>query len=681
MYSSFCNSPDASNFAERFHSYPSGGMNLNATSMHVDWQPMEPTNGQALKAAGNFSLTANFSFPQVHCTSNSKNSSAKKFGEEDNFRVLAFVQSGSTLNFSNGQHDMEKEKTTTSSPNRHLQTGNVKQLKQTSITDLMPKQHGKNQTEGDSKMFPSCQDHSRWPIPILTSNNKFLLDSSSSPLARDRISGLERGGVVSLSEEKRRSLIDNSSRLRDLHQGYRALQEKIALTGDVLDRDGLSCTQTSHGDNHGSPNATEMVNGCHEDQCGSLLVRQADRNADISDTSIVDSISHVEISPDDVVGVIGQKQFWRARRAISHQQRVFAGQVFELHRLIKVQRLFAASPELLLKSKLFLGKPSIAASPMKKKLQPDKVPEAPHFIGKLGDDPQKCNPDTNCLAENASAKPHLPSLNSDTNKIIDSQQPYYKTYLPNAPPESAATESRPAPWCFQPAPGNQWLVPVMSPSEGLVYKPCTGPCPPAAGFMAPIYGSCGPVNLSQAGGDFLNMAYGIPGSHQQGIGILPSNPPLGQTYFPPYGMPLMNHPVVSTGTVDRMNPFATSRQNGQANRFAEDMDVSIPSYQNSVNMSTQKSGANSYCAGNLHASKESELQASTASSGSERVHADALPLFPTAPIAHDSDQPEGARSAEQLTRVIRVVPHNPRSASESAARIFRSIQEERTQHD
>ncbi|CAL5388818.1 unnamed protein product [Camellia sinensis] len=32
--------------------------------------------------------------------------------------------------------------------------------------------------------------------------------------------------------------------------------------------------------------------------------------------SIVESISGVDISPDDVVGVIGQKQFWKARRAI-----------------------------------------------------------------------------------------------------------------------------------------------------------------------------------------------------------------------------------------------------------------------------------------------------------------------------------------------------------------------------
>uniref|UniRef100_A0A251U8E4 Uncharacterized protein n=1 Tax=Helianthus annuus TaxID=4232 RepID=A0A251U8E4_HELAN len=37
----------------------------------------------------------------------------------------------------------------------------------------------------------------------------------------------------------------------------------------------------------------------------------------------------------DVVGLIGLKHFSKARRAIVNQQRVFAIQVFELHRLIK----------------------------------------------------------------------------------------------------------------------------------------------------------------------------------------------------------------------------------------------------------------------------------------------------------------------------------------------------------
>lgn len=36
----------------------------------------------------------------------------------------------------------------------------------------------------------------------------------------------------------------------------------------------------------------------------------------VSENSMVDSICGVDISPDDVVGIIGQKHFWKARRAI-----------------------------------------------------------------------------------------------------------------------------------------------------------------------------------------------------------------------------------------------------------------------------------------------------------------------------------------------------------------------------
>lgn len=37
---------------------------------------------------------------------------------------------------------------------------------------------------------------------------------------------------------------------------------------------------------------------------------------DVSEASILDSISAMDISPDDTVGIIGQKHFWKARRAI-----------------------------------------------------------------------------------------------------------------------------------------------------------------------------------------------------------------------------------------------------------------------------------------------------------------------------------------------------------------------------
>ncbi|KAF5797012.1 putative protein EARLY FLOWERING 3 [Helianthus annuus] len=47
------------------------------------------------------------------------------------------------------------------------------------------------------------------------------------------------------------------------------------------------------------------------------------------------SLSAKHLAKRTVQGLIGLKHFSKARRAIVNQQRVFAIQVFELHRLIK----------------------------------------------------------------------------------------------------------------------------------------------------------------------------------------------------------------------------------------------------------------------------------------------------------------------------------------------------------
>lgn len=49
----------------------------------------------------------------------------------------------------------------------------------------------------------------------------------------------------------------------------------------------------------------------------SLQTKIVDQGDDLSETSMVESISGMYISPDDVVGIIGQKHFWNARRAIA----------------------------------------------------------------------------------------------------------------------------------------------------------------------------------------------------------------------------------------------------------------------------------------------------------------------------------------------------------------------------
>ncbi|KAI4381885.1 hypothetical protein MLD38_007909 [Melastoma candidum] len=101
----------------------------------------------------------------------------------------------------------------------------------------------------------------------------------------------------------------------------------------------------------------------------------------------------------------------------------------------------------------------------------------------------------------------------------------------------------------------------------------------------------------------------------------------------------------------------------------------------SHNASTQVSKVVSVSQHGSKSQKFSETQGSTGSSPMDPTKgASTLLLFP---VEQPSDKAAGETQSSDRPRgsVIKVVPHNRRSASESAARIFRSIQEERGPQD
>ncbi|KAG2316037.1 hypothetical protein Bca4012_066881 [Brassica carinata] len=317
---------------------------------------------------------------------------------------------------------------------------------------------------------------------------------------------------------------------------------------------------------------------------------------DVSDCSEIDSLSGMSASSNDVSKVIGEKRFWKMRTYMINQQKIFAAQVFELHRLIMVQKMAAKSPNLVLESKLNGGKhdtmrPShthlleMAASVVKKPIN------------------EKHKPVTEEYPEHMKPKLPLPPINKDLMTPMWPQQ-------------------------LLPPPGNQWLVPVMSPSEGLVYKPYTGPCPPSpSAFMVPFYGR-----------GSLDTTFRFPVSTQ-----------LSNNYSP--------SPNART-TLDQTNPF------GQLQRWS--------------NTSSHMTQAIPFSLKKSQESNDSDVHGSTASSPPEKHKLDVLPLFPTEPT-HHTDECE--QKQQPIHRAIKAIPHNSTSASESAARIFRSIQEERRDSD
>ena len=323
----------------------------------------------------------------------------------------------------------------------------------------------------------------------------------------------------------------------------------------------------------------------------------------------------------------------------------------------------------------FLGKsPPKRSSPKKPSLEFVKPREQNH---KCKDDSEKQNHKMECSAENAVGKTSLSSVKNG------SHLSNYTPFSGNPYQANVGAENRLGPWCFNQSSGHQWLIPVMSPSEGLVYKPY-----PGSGFTGAICGGCGPFGPAPMGNNIMNPAYGIPASHQ-GIGVPPDIPPSSHAYFPPYGIPVMN-PAMSGSAVEQMNQSARPDSRGQ-NGHLSGGEANFNSHnQSSCNLPVQRNGAMSQPqVKKFPASKESELQGSTASSPSEMAQGisngqitegrDALPLFPMAPVAPE-EAPE-SHDTRQPIRVIKVVPHNPRSATESANRIFKSIQDERKQYD
>ncbi|VVB10607.1 unnamed protein product [Arabis nemorensis] len=440
--------------------------------------------------------------------------------------------------------------------------------------------------------------------------------------------------------------------------------------------------ESNSGGANGSPD--EIDNGGEYGRSGernSQQQRIEEACDDVSENSMVDSILSEDVSPDDIVGIIGQKRFWRARKAINKEGHflltfivedvhrdsswlstvsflhmlvgtcsclglvsllflsVVLGisllvtrglepvQLFELHRLIKVQRLIAASPDLLLDDVTYLEKASAKSSPQKKLLQSEFIVKPLPRVAKHRDDSEKTNNHhkMECSAENVFGRTHVSLVN------------------PPASPAASNTSYRTPTgvnggggWCFppQPTPGNhQWLIPVMSPSEGLIYKPYPGP------------GHTG----SACGGYYGH--YNFPGGPTCSLPNQAFHPGAGfPPYFPPYGMP--NSSWQQPPTEQTVNQFSHpgNRHNAAMNTQQQQSSCNFPTNSNTANRAAK----------------------------APQPHP--APIR-SQPRTRGSEPQLVAKTTSVATRVIKVVPHNARLASENAARIFQSIQEERRHYE
>ncbi|KAI4380881.1 hypothetical protein MLD38_007020 [Melastoma candidum] len=134
---------------------------------------------------------------------------------------------------------------------------------------------------------------------------------------------------------------------------------------------------------------------------------------------------------------------------------------------------------------------------------------------------------------------------------------------------------------------------------------------------------------------------------------------------------------VSSSSVEQMNKPSGPVSSGQTGLVSRENADKLQHENSSSSIPKEKCSPVAKL--KIQASKDSELQGSTGSSPRQQTESPApFPAAPSAPMTDGCSQPV---EAVQSTRVIKVVPHNPRSARESVARIFLSIQEERKQYD
>lgn len=283
----------------------------------------------------------------------------------------------------------------------------------------------------------------------------------------------------------------------------------------------------------------------------------------------------------------------------------------------QVQRSFAGSPHLLVEDGAYLGKPSKGTFAKKLSLE-FIIKPSPNTV-KHKDDSNKPSHNMECSAANADGKTSFSSVQNECQA---------SSYKPLSTP--FVSDAKTSPWGFHQPPSQQWLIPVMSPSEGLIYKPYN----PGHGFISPLCGGCGlPPGTNPMMGNFVNPAYCVPSSHHpyQGFGV------------PPYGMPFVDGAISNV-----VKPRATKeRSELQGISTASSPTVGA----RGITVSPTTGGRN------------------------------ALPHFLTSQAVHVPAEAPQLHVTDKPARVIKVVPRNAMSTTESVARIFQSIQEGRKQGD
>lgn len=293
--------------AERVHSRSSGGINNNASRLQSESRSARPANERFLAATGS---PAECSSLHQRQSPYGKKSSGNLIDDDDDFRVPTFVQPGNATCSNKDTPVLETEK--------GISICSKAQQKSFSISNSsvqISKSYGKAMEQ--SKLSSINEKEKNEDLVINEPNQRAV----GHIVARESLVGLSHSPKASSDHSKAVNVFESSCHETAVQGqetcGGSASAGSKCLNEEVLRAKNESCLRALVDANSQFLKVGEKQNPeINAKPSGSPAMGDAEGNDDTSDSSMVDSISGMEISPDDVVGIIGPKHFWKARRAI-----------------------------------------------------------------------------------------------------------------------------------------------------------------------------------------------------------------------------------------------------------------------------------------------------------------------------------------------------------------------------
>lgn len=246
----------------------------------------------------------------------------KRAGDEDDFTVPVFVQSMMGQRQSKTQNGGGKAKLTPFGQSHSdsaikFKNASKKDSKQISSPSLNLRPEMTSEREEDLNACSPARDRSVKPATNKSTREKVdvpvNVNASPNQEYEDHpVPTFNRScdSDTCLQQESR-----SESQINNTGQGDGLVEStRDAEKGTVSQARSVS----RYGGNPSSPNEPDSESEYHGDRtCISPQMGNADKGDDSSETSMVDSVSGMDISPDDVVRIIGQKHFWKARKEIA----------------------------------------------------------------------------------------------------------------------------------------------------------------------------------------------------------------------------------------------------------------------------------------------------------------------------------------------------------------------------